>query len=57
MKREEAHQVVHELVAEDFRVKKLLFMGGSKATDHIIYGSLGVHTVHIPTKFSKGWTL
>lgn len=51
------HWAAHELAAEDFRVKKLLFMGGRRATGHTIYGSLGVHAVHIPTEFSKGRTL
>lgn len=51
------HQAANELVAEDFRVKKLMFMGSSKETGHIIYSCLGVHAVHTPTKFSEDRTL
>lgn len=35
-------------------MKKLMFMGGSKATGHAFYGLLEAHVVHITAKFSKG---
>jgi len=60
MKRAVADHVgwaAREPAAEDFRVKKLVYLGGSKATGHVIYGSLGVRALHIPTPFSKGRTL
>lgn len=51
------HQAADELAAEDFRVKKPMFMGGSKEMGPIIYSCLGVHAVHTPTKFREGRTL
>lgn len=50
------HDLTHERAAEDFRVKNLMFMGGSKATGHAFYGLLEAHAVHITPKFSKGRT-
>lgn len=38
-------------------MKKLMFMGGSKATGHAFYGLLEAHRVYIIPKFGKGRTL
>lgn len=37
-------------------MKKLMFIGGSKATGHSFYGFLEAHAVHITPTFSKGRT-
>lgn len=51
------HWAACELVADDFKVKKLMFMCRSKTRSHIICGSLGAHAVHVLTKFSNGRAL